>query len=55
MTRKNVIDQQTGYSSIAILEGMDADIAIMEQDGQVHRMHLTYTILLIVPSDKICH
>ena len=55
VARQNVIHQQTGNTSITILKGVDANIAIVEDGSQFDGRHLGFLFFVVVPLDQIGH
>ena len=55
VTGKDEVHHQSGYTSVAVLEGVDADVAVMEECGQLHRRQLALLLGLVVPVHKVGH
>lgn len=55
MPCKDIVYHKSGYSSITILEWVDAYIAVMKQSRQFDRRQFAFPLLLIIPIYQIGH
>lgn len=55
MARENIVDQQTGHASVAILEGVDADVTVVKHGGQFDGGHFAFLLFGVVPLHQVGH
>ena len=55
MSGKYVVDHQACDSSVAVLEGVDSDVAVVEEGGELYWREFSALFFFVVPVHEVCH
>ena len=55
MTSEDVVDHQSGYTSVAVFKWVNTDVAIVEYCSKFYWSELSRFLSIVVPINQIAH